>query len=64
MAKFLSENNIITSVTENTSTTPYLEYGCRLTQSVSSKNDIENIWSLLKNKYDFKCAHLKLDGHL
>lgn len=62
LARFLGDNNIITSVTPNISTTPKIEYGCRLQQSVSSKNDIENIWNLLRDKYDFKCAHIKLDG--
>jgi hypothetical protein len=60
MARYLSENNIITSISSNISTTPGIEYGCRLHQSVTSKKDIENIWNLLKNKYEFKCAHLKL----
>ena len=60
MARYLSENNIITSISSNVSTTPEIEYGCRLHQSVNSKKEIENIWSLLQIKYDFKCAHLKL----
>ena len=60
MAKFLSKNKILTSITSNISSTPDIEYGCRLQQSISSKKDVENIWTLLKSKYDFKCAHLKL----
>ena len=60
MAIYLSENNIITSISSNISSTPGIEYGCRLHQSVDSKKDIENIWNLLKIRYDFKCAHLKL----
>ncbi len=60
MAKYLSENNIITSITSNISTQPNIEYGCNLTQSISSKKDIGKIWSLLKNKYNFKCGHLKV----
>ena len=63
MADFLSKCNIITSVSDNLSTTPKLENGCRLTQSISSKNDLEILWNLLKNKYDFKCGHLKIDGN-
>ncbi len=62
LAKFLSDNNIITSVTSNMSSTPKMEYGCRLQQSISSKDDIKNIWNLLRDKYHFKCAHFKLDG--
>jgi hypothetical protein len=63
MVVFLSKYNIITSVSENLSSTPKLENGCKLIQSISSKNDLEKMWNLLKNKYDFKCAHLKIDGH-
>lgn len=63
MAAFLSKCNIITSVSENISPTPKLENGCRLTQSISSKDDLEKLWILLKNRYDFKCGHLKIDGH-
>ena len=63
MTAFLSKYNIITSVSENLSTTPKLENGCRLTQSISSKNDLEKMWNLLKNRYNFKCGHLKIDGH-
>ena len=63
MAKYLSKCNIITSVSDNISTTPNIEYGCRLVHSVNSKSDIENIWNLLKDKYNFKCGHLKIDGH-
>ena len=60
MAKYLSKYNIITSISSNISTTPDIEYGCRLHQSITSKKDLENIWSLLKTKYDFNCAHLKV----
>ena len=60
MAKYLSKNNIITSINSNISATPKIEYGCRLYQSISSKNDIEKLWNLLKDKYDFKCGHLKV----
>ena len=60
MAKFLSENKIITSITSNISSTPDIEYGCRLQQSISSKKELENIWTLLKTQYEFKCAHLKM----
>ena len=58
MAKILSKNKINTSITSTVSTTPRIEYGCRLTQSISSKEDIRNIWSILKKKYDFTCGHL------
>ena len=60
MAKYLSENGIVTSITSNISTCPHIEYGCRLTNIVDSKEDINKLWNLLTNKYDFKCGHLKL----
>ena len=63
VAEYLSKCNIITSISDNLSTTPKLENGCRLTQSIRSKDDLEKLWNLLKNRYDFKCAHLKIDGH-
>ena len=60
MAKYLSHFNIITSITSNISTQPHIEYGCNLTQSISSKKDIGKIWFLLQKKYNFKCGHLKV----
>ena len=62
MAIFLSKAGIITSVSSNLSAQPDIEYGCRLTQSVSSKEDLQKIWNLLEKEYKFKCAHLKIDG--
>jgi hypothetical protein len=62
MALFLSNAGIITSVTSNISTQPHIEYGCRLTQSIESKEDIRKIWTIIEKKYDFKCGHLKVDG--
>ena len=60
MAFYLSENNIVTSITSNISCQPKIEYGCNLTQSISSKKDISKIWTLLQRKYNFKCGHLKV----
>ena len=60
MAYYLSEHNIVTSISSNISTQPHIEYGCNLTQSVSSKEDIRKIWNLLKIKYNFNCGHLKV----
>ncbi len=39
-----------------------MEYGCRIIQPISSKYEIEKTWMMLKNKYKFDCAHLKIDG--
>ena len=60
MAKYLSKAGIYTSITSNISTNPHIEYGCRLTQTVSSEKELQNIWNLIRNKYNFTCGHLKL----
>ena len=60
MARYLSKHKIITSISSNISTLPEIEYGCNLTQTISSKDDIKKIWLLLQKKYDFKCGHLKV----
>ena len=60
MAKMLSKAGIYTSISYHISCQPEIEYGCRLTQPVSNKNEIRNIWTELKKHYPFKCAHLKV----
>lgn len=60
MAEFLKTLNIKSLITSNISLTPHKEYGCQLTQNISSKNDIYNLWIPLKNKYGFNCAHLSV----
>ena len=73
LAEFLGNSGIITSVSSNISILPKTiefrgkkytstvkEKGCRLTQSVSEKDEIQIIWDKLKNEYGFKCAHLNL----
>ena len=62
IARKMSKAGIVTSITQNISTQPELEYGCRLTQSVKDKKEIINIWNILKKNYDFNCAHLKIDN--
>ena len=66
MAEFLGAAGIKTSVTPNFTAQPDKENGCRLVQSVTTKNEIGTIWNKLHKKYDFKCAHLsvgnKFDG--
>ena len=62
MAHYLSKNGIITSISENISTCPNVENGCRLTNTISDKAELDNLWNILKSKYNFKCAHLHLDG--
>ena len=62
MAEYLGKAGIITSVSSNISTQPHKEYGCRLTQSIKSKEGIIRMWSLLKKKYNFECAHLKVEN--
>ena len=42
MAEYLGKAGIITSVSSNISTQPNKEYGCRLTQSIKSKNKVSH----------------------
>jgi hypothetical protein len=58
MAEFLKTLNIKSLITSNISLIPHKEWGCQLTQSITSKNDIYQIWEPLKNRYGFNCAHL------
>jgi len=60
MAQRLSKLGIITSITSNISTTPSIEYGCRLSNFVNSKKELEFLWYNLKTKYNFKCAYLEI----
>ena len=58
MAHHLSRAGIVTSITSNVSTQPQIEFGCRLTQSISTTEDIRKIWNTLKKHYPFQCGHL------
>ena len=60
MAQYLSSAGIRTSITSNISCQPELEYGCRLTQPISNKQDVAVLWEKLKEKYDFGCGHIKV----
>jgi hypothetical protein len=60
MAKYLSKHGIITSITSNISTAPHIEYGCRLNNTINSKDDLLYLWNTLTKKYEFKCGHLKI----
>ena len=60
LAEFLGKAGIITDVTSNTTMQPNKEYGCRLVQSISSKEDIRNIWTKLEKEYGFSCAHVSV----
>jgi hypothetical protein len=62
LAEKLSEAGIKTSIISTVSTLPEIEYGCRITQNVSNKKEILKTWMILKKKYDFYCAHLKIDN--
>jgi len=61
ISKLVSKYGILTSITSNISTRPYIENGCNLTQSISNKDEVINIWNILKDKYNFTCAHLKIN---
>lgn len=67
VAEFLGKAGIITDVTSNVSIQrDGKEYGCRLVQSISTKTEVENIWTALRDEYNLGCAHLtvanKYDG--
>ena len=67
VAEFLGKVGIITDVTSNISMQRNgKEYGCRLIQSISTKTEIEQIWTALRDEYKLGCAHLtvanKYDG--
>lgn len=67
VAEFLGRAGILTDVTSNISMQHTgKEYGCRLVQSISSKNEIKYMWKRLKEEYGLRCAHLtvgnKYDG--
>ena len=60
MAEFLGAKGFYSSVTSNISTEPHIEYGCRLTQSMTEKKEMELLWTTLKDEYNFTCAHVKI----
>lgn len=60
LARLMSKAGIMTSVTSNISTTPEIENGCRMVQSIKGKDDIERIWGILKSEYGFRCAHVRV----
>lgn len=60
LAEFLGTAGLMVDVTSNISMLPEKEYGCRIIQNLSMKEDIYRTWTLLKHKYDFKCAHISV----
>jgi len=56
----LSELGKITSITTTISTHPKIEYGCKITQTSTSKQEIKYIWDKLKEKYNFNCSHIEV----
>lgn len=63
VAEFLGKIGIQSDVTRNISYQKTgIEEGCRLVQTMNSRNDICNIWELLKNEYGLTCAHLNVNG--
>ena len=61
IANILSKHGILSSITSNITTIPHIENGCNITQSISNKTEIINIWNILKDKYNLTCAHLKIN---
>ena len=62
VAEFLSASGFLVDVTQNVTVNPKKEYGCRIVSSIKNTNDIENMWSKLKNKYKFICGHLSVSN--
>lgn len=60
LAQDLHKIGIFTNVVKNTTYTDHKEYGCRLTQTVTKKKELVDIWTTIQPKYGFQCAHLKL----
>ena len=62
IADFLGKAGIMVDVTSNITMLPNKEYGCRFVQSIQNKDEIKHTWEILKNKYNFTCAHLNIQG--
>ena len=62
VAEYMASCGIITSITSNMSFQSSMENGCRLRQTIESKFEVKNIWHILKNKYNFNCAHVYIPG--
>ena len=60
VAEFLSAAGFLADVTQNVTVNPKKEYGCRIVSSVKKCSDIENMWTKLKDEYNFDCAHLSV----
>lgn len=60
VAEYLEKLGIYSLVQSNISILPHKEYGCQLTQSVKTYDDVKNIWFPLKERYGFNCAHIKV----
>lgn len=51
------------SVVSTVSTTPHgVEKGCRITRTIETKQEVGKMWSALKPKYGFQCAHVNAEG--
>lgn len=60
VAGYLETLGICSLVNSNISTQPHKEYGCQLTQAIKQREDIEKIWTPIKERYGFTCAHIKV----
>ena len=51
------------SVVSTESTTPHgVERGCRITRTIENKQEVDKMWSALKPRYGFQCAHINAEG--
>jgi hypothetical protein len=62
MANYLSKCGIKCSITQNFTTQPNNENGCRIVKSIHSKDEIKYLWKKLKQKYNFNCGHIKVNS--
>tara|TARA_A100001015_G_C15028054_1_gene731585 strand:- start:1214 stop:1522 length:309 start_codon:yes stop_codon:yes gene_type:complete len=64
VAKLLQKHNIMCNIIQNNSVRKdVFENGCRITIGNTSKEQIENTWDVLKNKFNLTCAHLQIHAN-
>jgi hypothetical protein len=62
VAGALWKSGVIADVSENISTRPWIEEGCRITMEGRSKAAIAEAWFAVKGPFALSCAHLNIAG--
>jgi hypothetical protein len=63
VARFLSSAGFPVDVTSNVSMqNGKPEWGCRVVQSLETKEEVDAVWKLLRDEYNLGCAHLHVAG--